>query len=181
MSEEKRARGRPKGKKRLPLKKWNPGKWEPIYDLMVARSIQGFKNTQIALEFGYSPEHISNILTSELAIKAKAAIIQQGRDKIAETFDGRAKQVADLTMKRAHELLTDDDRFIKNPFSVIQVGLAVTRTMLPEKVIKPDEATSVTNITNNVTVFNNTQLKELNEGLKSLQEVKRLHLKAVNE
>lgn len=174
-------RGRPPGKNRRPLKKWNPNVWEPVYDLMVLYSSRGISNKDIAEKTGYSEQHVSNVLTSQKAIEAKKDIIVSTRTKIAETFDKRAEQIADLTMTRIHQLLTDDEKFENKPFAIIDRGLAAARTLLPEKVAKPQSdrndnpSPSITNIQNNFVNLPKSQLDLLSQGLSRLEEVKKLH------
>lgn len=184
MAEEVRKRGRPPGKSRRPLKKWDPQKWEPAYDLMVILSLTK-SNKDIAEYLGYTPEHVSNVLTSPTGYEKKAEIIQQGRDKLAGTLQARAAQVADLGMKRLHEIL-NDDVIMKKPaiaFAAIDRAFAAKKTFIPE----PEKKNSVTLVQGNVNntsitqnvdkqaIFTGPQTEAIASGLEKLAEIKKLH------
>jgi hypothetical protein len=181
-----RKRGRPPGKNRRPLKKWDPKKWEPAYDLMVVLSLSK-TNIEIGEFLGYTPEHVSNVLTSPTGYAKKAEIIQQGRDKLAGTLQARAAQVADLGMQRLHEIL-NDDVVMKKPaiaFAAIDRAFTAKRTFIPEEDKKKAPSVTVvqgnvnnTQVNNNVeqqAIFTGPQSEAIAMGLDKLQEIKKLH------
>lgn len=186
MAEEVKRRGRPPGKSRRPLKKWDPQKWEPSYDLMVILSLTK-SNKDIAEYLGYTPEHVSNVLTSPTGYAKKAEIIQQGRDKLAGTLQARATQVADLGMQRLHEILTNND-IMKKPaiaFAAIDRAFNAKKTFIPEPekpkspsvtVIRGDvNNTSITQNVDKQAIFTGPQTEALADGLAKLEEIKKLH------
>ena len=174
-------RGRPKGKNRRPLKKWDPKIWRPVYELMVYRAMQGASNIQIGKEFDYTPQQVSNILTCPQAIRIKAELIEETRNKVAGSTSARIQQVQDLTLKRTYEYLTDDQKAKNAPALVIQTGLAVIRAFSPKENVVPQPggnntfvAPGATSIQNAV-VLTGEQSKAIAAGLKELVEVKKIH------
>lgn len=186
MAEEVRKRGRPPGKARRPLKKWDPQKWEPAYDLMVILSLTK-SNKDIGEYLGYTPEHVSNVLTSPTGYAKKAEIIQQGRDKLAGTLQARAAQVADLGMSRLHEILTNDKAMEKPAiaFAAIDRAFAAKKTFIPEPekaknpsvtVIRGDvNNTQINQTIDKQAIFTGPQTEALADGLSKLEEIKKLH------
>lgn len=185
MAEEVKKRGRPKGKNRRPEHKWDPKEWHPTYDLVVILSLTK-SNEEIASIVNYSPQTVSNILTSPTGKIKKAEVLQMGRDKLAGTLENRARQMSDLAISRLHEILTDDNRMRKDAtaFGAIDRALAVAKTFTPE--LKKDPINSLTpmvvngdvhhtQVQNQQNIFTPLQAQEISEGLEKLQEVKKLH------
>lgn len=186
--EIKRKRGRPRGKNRRPLKKWNPEKWEPVYDYIIVLSTTGKSNSEIGEITGYTKEHISNVLTSARGIAAKQEVIRITREKLSGTLEKRAETLADITLSRIHELLTDQEKFDAKPFQIIDRALAASRQFIKEKPTSPLDNNLPSGNINNGTINNidkaiiltGPQVNQLTEGLKQLEEVKRLHAKSVS-
>lgn len=59
--------------------RYKPKRWHPEFDLIVISSIAGKDNEELARIFGYTPQHISNILCTEQA--------QEIRNKVRSDID----------------------------------------------------------------------------------------------
>lgn len=176
-------RGRPPGKSRRALKKWQPVKWTPLYEQMVALSVMGKSNTEIAEMFNYNKQQVSNILTCDHAIKLKMELIRKIRGQLDGTLQERVAQIADKTVSLTHKLLNNEDAFEKNPVSVISTGLAVARQLGPNKEILPrplSDRTSDPTLVQDNRVTQNIFIspegaKQISNGLEMLKKVKELN------
>lgn len=170
-------RGRPPGSGRKALKKWQPKSWEPIYETIVSLSSSGRTNKYIAEVTGYDPQQVSNILTCDMGLQRKAAIVSGIRSTLASSLGERIQQVTDLTVGRAFTLLSNDEYFQKNPVAVINTGLALTRTLNPaaNEARKPAESGNTQINNGTIVTINSTDAKDLIAGLKKLEEIKQLH------
>ncbi len=108
-------------------KRWEPKKWEPVYEQMVAMSCMGLSNVDIASRFSYTPVHVSNVLTSLQGQRLKKLILDRLRSTVAATIPERLEDIADKTVSRLHELIHDDERFQRSPFAVVDRGMAVLK------------------------------------------------------
>ena len=124
-------------------KKWEPTRWEPIYEQFVALSCIGYSNKYIADLFKYTPVHISNVLNSKQGKKLKALILERLRSTVTSTIDKRLEDIADKTVERLTNLVNDDELFDKSPFAVVDRGIAVLKGLSH---LKPDDTRSPLNI-----------------------------------
>lgn len=179
-------RGRPLGKGRRGLKKWQPVKWKPLYDEVVALHCASKSNIEIAHRKKITPQQVSNILNCELGITAKARIYIALRKKLGDTMDDRIKAIVDKTVSRTQTVLDDDEYFKKNPLSTIKIGLAVGRATghLKDNASKdgPDNSnTGNTTINNNsLTILGAANIEQLMHAIKSSDEAKRLNSGPIN-
>lgn len=179
-------RGRPPGKSRRGLKKWQPTKWEPLYEQMVALSVMGKSNVEIAEMFNYNKQQVSNILTCDKAIAIKLEIIKGIRSNLLDgTIQERLNQIKDKTVALTHKLLNNEALFEKNPFSVINTALAVNRSLEPNLQIpassrnqnsEPDKLVQQGSVINNI-IISPENAKNISDGLEKLKEVKILNAK----
>jgi hypothetical protein len=108
------------------LTKWVAKKWKPEYEKMVAYSVLGWSNKKIALELGYTKEHVSNVLNLPQAEELKDKLAAKMREKtlsIPETL----QYVAEKTADRLRKLVDNDEVFEKHPFAVIDRGMDVLK------------------------------------------------------
>lgn len=108
-------------------KRWEPKKWEPVYEQMVAMSCMGLSNVEIAGRFGYTPVHVSNVVSSEQGKRLKKLILDRLRMTVEATIPERLEDIAEKTVERLRTLVYDDDRFDKSPFAVIDRGIQVLK------------------------------------------------------
>jgi len=114
--------------KQARLTKWQPKTWQPEYETIVALSATGMANTELAVKFGYTKEHISNILSTDEARAIKKLMVSNLRDKANESIASRLERIAEKTVDRLEQLLTEEDRFDKSPLSILDRGLDVLRS-----------------------------------------------------
>ena len=109
--------------------RYKPRRWQPEFDLIVLASFQGLANTDIGLKFGYTKEHISNILCSEQAQLVRNNL----RDKINKESDVNVTQRMSLLSEKALsrlEAFMDNDKlaeaspflFVDRAFKALQVS-----------------------------------------------------------
>lgn len=165
---ETRGRGRPLGSKNkrrdAQFQHYNPKRWHPEFNLIVIESIAGKSNEALSEEFGYTPQHISNILST-----SHAAQIREGvRTNINKEFDGQLKNriaaIGEKTLKHI-EHFVDDERNLaeKSPF------------MFLDRVLKISQATATLDsdskhVSNNLTINGNAAFvmsKEQSDGIRN--------------
>lgn len=175
------ARGRPKGKGRRGLKKWQPSRWKPLYDEVVALHCANKSNLEIAHRKGITAQQVSNILTCDQGMIAKSKIYIALRQKLGDTLDERVKSIIDKTVSRTQEVLDNASLFEKAPLSVIRIGLSVGRSTghLRANASKdgPDNSNSGnTTINNNsLTILGSANIEQLMHAIKSSDEARRLN------
>lgn len=115
-------RGRPVGSKGKGAKftNYNPKRWHPEFDLIILESIAGKSNEEIGRKFGYTKEHISNILSTEETKQVKAKV----RNVIDKEFEGGIKQrlasIGEKAIKHIESFIEDEtNQAINNPFQFI--------------------------------------------------------------
>lgn len=105
------------------LNKWRPKKWRAEYDRIVALSVCGRSNKQIAEEVNFTPEHVSTVLNLPQAEELRLALQVRLRDKILEDVPTVLTRTAQKVAKRLEEMVDDNELFEKSPFAVIDRGL----------------------------------------------------------
>lgn len=98
--------------------RWQPKKWEPIYDSMVALSCTGLSNKAIAERFNYTPQQVCNILTSSQGKLIKTLVSKFIQEELRKSVTERLAQ----TERRAHDIiatvLNDNELLGKNPLAM---------------------------------------------------------------
>lgn len=186
----KRKRGRPRINKdarsgpKIAKGKWEPKKWQPEYDTIVALSCIGYSHNDISQkmekDYGikYTPQHVCNILNTEAAKKVKEIIIERNRDTLFATIETNLEDATTKAAQRVKEVLENDGLAASEPFKVGNFALKVLQGK--GKVNSPHGAPSgggnTTNINNQQNVFlSGESTKALLEGLKLSMEVDRIH------
>jgi hypothetical protein len=115
---EKRPRGRPRGARLNKKARWQPKKWDPLFDQMVALSCTGMSNVAIAARFDYTPQQICNILTSDQGKLIKSLVSKHIQEELKKSLELRITR----TEARAHEIisavLNDNELLVKNPIAL---------------------------------------------------------------
>src|SRR6266702_5236825 len=109
------------------MTKWRPKKWEAMHEQIVVLSCLGRSNKQIAELFGYTPQHICNILGTPEASLVRRRVLDNLRDSVKSNLDQSLEDLADQSVIRLKEVMFDDELFEKSPFAVVDRGLAVLR------------------------------------------------------
>jgi hypothetical protein len=99
---------------------YQPKRWHPEFSLIVMGSIAGKSNVELSEQFGYTKEHISNILSTEQA----AEIRERSRESLNKAFEGNLQSRIDRIGERA---IANIERFVedehnmeaKSPFAFV--------------------------------------------------------------
>jgi len=94
---------------------------------MVYLSAVGFGNREIGQRLGYTKEHVSNVLNLEQADVFREQLLTRMREKALMDIPMTLGKIAEKTVARLHELVHDDERFMRNPFAVIDRGLEIVK------------------------------------------------------
>lgn len=107
--------------------KWAPKRWEVMHQQIVALSTMGKSNTEIAEQFGYSPQQISNIINCPQASIERRNMINALQKGIEERIPKRLEQLADKAIQRIADVLYNDDLAERSPFAVADRGFVVLK------------------------------------------------------
>jgi hypothetical protein len=151
-------------------KRWEPKKWDPIYEQFVALSALGLSNVEIGQRFGYTPVHVSNVVTSEQGKRLKQLMLDRLRATTISSIPQRLEDIADKTVSRLQEVMNDNDRFERSPFAVIDRGLQVLKGL---RHLKGDSDTTFNQ--QKVVVMSDSAAKLISEGLAKSQQAEEIH------
>lgn len=158
-------------------KKWEPKKWRPEYDRIVAYSAMGKPNTWIAETLDFTPEHVSTILNTPEAVALMMKIQAKLRENIEVNIPDVLSELAGKAVSRLREVLMDDDLFEKSPFAVVDRGLDILKGLNHLKGggngANPVGGGNTTNI--GTVILAPGQKSDIMEGLERIAEVKRIH------
>jgi hypothetical protein len=152
-------------------KKWEPKKWDPIYEQFVAMSSMGLSNVAIAERFGYTPVHVSNVLNSIQGQRLKKIILDRLRATVSSSIPERLEDIADKTVDRLRDVVTDEELFKRSPFAVIDRGLAVLKGL---RHLKGDAEHGNMNVEKAI-VLSNEAAKLITEGLEKSRQAEEIH------
>lgn len=107
------------------LARWRPRKWHAVYDQIVVLDTLGKPQKEIAELFGYTVQHISNIVSCPEARITRGRILEQLQKGAVEKLSSDLENLAVQAKKRLGQVLYDDDLFSRSPFAVVDRGLAV--------------------------------------------------------
>lgn len=99
-------------------KRWQPKRWEPMYDQMVALSCTGMSNTLIAARFKYTPQQVCNILTSENGKIIKALVSKHIQESLMFDAKTRMSQIENKATEIVHATLHNNDLYEKSPLAM---------------------------------------------------------------
>lgn len=170
----KRKRGRPPGSKngsRLPqLTRWVPKTWEVWMTEVVMLSTNNVPNTDLAVKYNVTPQHISNIINTPQAALIRRQLLDALQERVSQTTAKRLESIATKTVERLDKLIHNDTKFEESPFAIIDRGLKVMEGIgkLQRRDaggIKVDKAI----------ILSGQHSSELLEGMREAREVKKLH------
>lgn len=109
------------------LTKWKPRKWDVVYDQIVVLDTLGKPQKEIAEMFGYTVQHVSNIVNCPQASLTRGKVLDHlSKNAIAKISDN-LEALAVQAKKRVAQVLYDDDLYARSPFAVVDRGIAVLR------------------------------------------------------
>lgn len=170
-NEEAMRKGRPKGRKNYAsVRLWQPTKWHPYYDGIVALHVEGATNIFIAAQYNITKEQVSNILNTEEG-KRKISELQTAKSAIIHnSLSSRHNRLVEKAFERVEAVLQSDELADTSPFAVFDRALSYLRHTAKEgDLINPEkDAPRTVNVTNNFLV-------EVKAGLEKIREVAVLH------
>lgn len=111
------------GAKKPSIKRWEPKRWELVYDMIVIASTCGMSNSEIAIKYGYGKQQVSNILNCEMARKVRAkvyvALQTAAQKQIPTTID----ELQVDAINRIKDALRSEDLQKDAPLSLAQLSL----------------------------------------------------------
>lgn len=129
---KRRGRGRPigSGGKGSSFSRYNPKRWHPEFDLMVVESIAGMDNQSIGDKYGYTKEHVSNILSTEEAKKVKDRIRGTIEKETDLNIKERVSRIGEKVLKHVEKFVEDENGLAeKNPFYFIDRVVKIGESM----------------------------------------------------
>ena len=166
----------PRGAKAF--KKWEPKKWLPIYEAIVALSATGLSNEEVGRRFGYGAQQVSNIRNTPQGKALMEIIRQKIHDEQTMSIGERLAKINENALRHVENLMAMDPSDFKNPLPVFDRALAVLKST--GKVAGEQSAATGGNTT--VNVHNNTamilpspQAERLREALALSNQVKVIH------
>jgi hypothetical protein len=169
-------RGRPVGSKNKStgFQHYNPKRWHPEFDLIVIESVSGKSNEEIGRAFGYTKEHVSNILSTPEAKKVKERIRESINDEFDLSLKERLANIGAKAIKHLENFMERDELAANDPFAFIDRAIKIGQVV--GAVSKDSGNGNSTQIINgNALIINSTQAEEL----KSAME-KSMSLDAIN-
>lgn len=127
-------------------KRWQPKKWEPIYDAMVALSCTGLSNKAIAERFKYTPQQVSNILNSDQAKVIKGLVTKNIRDTAVEDNAARLTRLEQVALKNIEGVLTNSELLERNPLALYDRSLAFLKGTGKMEGEQPKNVQNTTNV-----------------------------------
>jgi hypothetical protein len=105
------------------LRTWQP-EWKPEYEAIVAESCMGKANTVLASKYGFTEQHISNILNTEQARKIKEEAIATIRRSSMHLMDATIASNTDKALENITTVLNKPELLVENPFAIFDKSLA---------------------------------------------------------
>lgn len=159
------------GPKRPKMNRWQPRQWNPKYDQIVLLSVLGIKNNiELAKDFGYSTQQISNILNCKQAIELRAQIHAKIVDDTEADLPRRLELIAHKSVERIESVINNPGLFESKPLEIVSLALKVLQGIGKFK----GEHDGVTNIKNAI-FLGKKDVDDLREALAKSDEVKRLN------
>ncbi len=107
------------------IKRWRPRKWDVVYDQIVVLDTLGKPQKEIAELFGYTVQHISNIVNCPEAKITRGRLLEQLQKSAVDKLGTDLEVIAVQAKKRLAQVMYDDDLFQRSPFAVVDRGLTV--------------------------------------------------------
>lgn len=178
-----RKRGRPKGTiggKRF-TEPWNPQKWKPLYDSILALAVTGLKNKLIAEHLKIDAVTVGLILNSPTG-KAKLAELQKlKQETIKETLESRVAALQDKCLSRVETFINSEEIAENAPVKMFDRAMQVLRGVGTMKAEAPSNSSTPSTVVNNNTlnvVADRELMGQLNDGVQKALEASKLHADA---
>jgi len=149
--------------------RYSPKKWPPQFDAIVLASIGGKSNKELAALFGYTEQHISNILCSEKANEIKESV----RKKLLEEnpVTDKLKAISEKAIERMEKFINNDQLATASPFHFVDRAIRMQSVLNPAK----EEPKEKNVINNNVLIASPSMVSGLFEAIEKSNEAKLLN------
>jgi ElaB/YqjD/DUF883 family membrane-anchored ribosome-binding protein len=145
------------------FERYKPKRWHPEFDLIILDSISGLDNIELGRKYGYTPQHISNILSTEEARKVKERVRTAIDKEIQGGVKERLSKVGEKVLEHIERFVEDDNNLAeKRPFEFIDRAVRIG-----EKVgsLIGDVNKNVTNNIDKAIFLSADQAKGIKDGL----------------
>lgn len=157
-------KGRPPGKNILRKNpKWQPREWRPVYAQIVFADSIGLPNTEIGLKYGFTAQHISNILNLPQAIRLREQLANRIQERMLDGIPGRLEVIADNAVKNIEAVIGNEELLNKAPMQMLRSSMEYLK--LQGKLTGDSPKTTV----NNTLVIGDAGAKQMLEGLMKSQ------------
>lgn len=181
---EERKRGRPTGSggKLSGFSHYNPKRWHPEYDLIVFESINGKSNQEIGDKYGYTKQHISNILSTTQAREIKERIRGTIGRVAEEGFKERISSIGEQALKHVEAFIEDKNNLAeRSPFMFIDRALKIGSSVgvLNSSSEKQSGHMQQINVAGNAIIMNNERADALKQALNDSMELDNVEIKRI--
>lgn len=176
-------RGRPMGSggKSSSFEHYKPRRWQPEFDLIVIESISGLDNETIGRKYGYTKQHVSNILSTAQAREIKDKV----RTTVDKEFEGTLKQrlakIGERAVEHVEKFIQDEDNLAeRSPFMFIDRTLKIAQsvgTLMGDK--SNNNSGQQINVAGNAIIMNNEKADDLKNAIKNSMELDYVEIKRV--
>lgn len=153
---------------RIVRPRWNPKQWHPVYEEVVLMDCLGLARKDIALEKGFTEQHITNICATPQAAIIRELFRKRMAAKYEGTVEERLERITQKAMDRIENVINNDELEKKNPLGLFDRAITVLKATSKIK-----EAPT-TNVEKQL-IVSDEQFTKLLEGTKKADEAKRLH------
>lgn len=106
--------------------RYKPKRWHPEFNLVVIDSIKGMSNVEIGKKYGYTPQHVSNILCTEQAAELKESIGKGIQNHFKASFADEANDLGRQAFEHIKDFVKDDLNLkTKSPFAFVDKMMKV--------------------------------------------------------
>jgi len=166
--------GRPRKDEYRPAKldRWRPKEWTPVYEQIVVLSCgMNRSNVELGEMFGFTPQHVSNILNTPEASLVRRRVLETLREKVDGGIPKRLSDLADKATQRVAQIMYDDAVFERSPFAVVDRALRVLAGV--GRLRNAEESKGDTH--NNILVLSGEAAQDIRDGLRKSREARELH------
>jgi len=172
--------GRPKGLVRQTAP-WNPKKWKPLYDSILALAITGIKSVTIADTLNIDKQTVYLILNSPTGKEKLSELQRLKQAAVKNSTETRLAALQDKALQRVEALINSEEIAVNAPLKMFDRSMQVLRGLGSMKQDSPtaDSSTAgspaaITNNTINV-VADRALLDQLSVGVAKALEATKLH------
>lgn len=168
--------GRYKGRRNGVTRQWQPTKWIPKYDVIIALYCGGAKQGVIATVSKMTPAQVNSIINSEDGkLKVRDFQVRQ-QARLESSMEERIESMQAKALDNVHRVINDEGLINSDPFSVFDRSLAYLRgtgKLIADK--RPEESTIAKSVTQNNFFIQNPEVAErVADGLNKVLEVNQL-------